>query len=291
MMILLSLLAGAGYALAALFFKTALRGGINLWHVVGISNIVLGFVFLVPWFSLHGSLPMQFSAAACAAGSLFFVGQLLNVIAIAKGDVSVATPMLGVKVLLVAVFSAVLINERISWQIWLGGVLTFIAVILLQGRFQILNRRILGCVALAFLSCVAYALVDVITQKHASQQPSGEFLVQTYSLNALLSLVFLPGFLNSVRPNGYGTWISLGGGSLVYAGAVAGISYSIANFGNATLVNILYASRGLWSVFLVWAVGKSWAEAKEMATRMEMLCRLSACILIIGAILLALSRH
>ena len=249
-MILLSLLAGAGYALAALFFKTALRGGINLWHVVGISNIVLGFVFLIPWFSLHGSLPMQFSAAACAAGSLFFVGQLLNVIAIAKGDVSVATPMLGVKVLLVAVFSAVLINERISWQIWLGGVLTFIAVILLQGRFQILNRRILGCVALAFLSCVAYALVD-----------------------------------------GYGTWISLGGGSLVYAGVVAGISYSIANFGNATLVNILYASRGLWSVFLVWAVGKSWADAKEMATRMEMLCRLSACILIIGAILLALSRH
>jgi drug/metabolite transporter (DMT)-like permease len=290
MLILLPLLAGIGYATAAVFFKFALRGGVNLWQVAFFSNVLLGLAFVAHWVCLHPSLPLYFSIPALVTGLLFFVGQLLNVIAIQKGDISVATPMLGVKVLMVALFSALLISEPVSLEIWIGGIMILIAVLLLQGKFDVFNRRIVGCIALALMSCVAFALVDVLTQKYALRQPSGEFLVQTYLANVLFSLAFLPSFRHGLSLDSWKLWVLVIGGSLIYAGAVFGVSYSIANYGKATLVNILYASRGFWSVLIVFGLGFWYSAAKEMSHRGEVFRRFGACLFIFAAILLVVFR-
>ena len=53
-------------------------------------------------------------------GGLFLAGQLLTLLAVAHGDVSIAAPVLGVKVLIVPAASRFFVDEELSARIWIA---------------------------------------------------------------------------------------------------------------------------------------------------------------------------
>ena len=63
---------------------------------------------------------------------LFFAGQVFTLLALNTGDVSVATPVLGVKILLVALLSTVLIGDPIGARLWTAAALSSVAIALLN---------------------------------------------------------------------------------------------------------------------------------------------------------------
>ena len=54
---------------------------------------------------------------------------------------------------------------------------------------------------------------------------------------------------------------------------------TLAIFGDAARVNVVYSLRGLWGVLLAWAVAKKWGGAEAEQTRGTMMSRLAAVIL------------
>jgi drug/metabolite transporter (DMT)-like permease len=85
-----------------------------------------------------------------AAGFAFFIGIILNVLAIHQGDVSGATPVLGVKVLFVALFTMAVLAEPVQPVLWLSAIFVVLSILLLRGpRRKPFNR---------FWSTVLYAM-------------------------------------------------------------------------------------------------------------------------------------
>jgi len=67
-----------------------------------------------------------------------------------------------------------------------------------------------------------------------------------------------------------------------------GMTYTIAQFGDATRVNIVYSLRGLWGVLLTWTLAKSLGLADTLPASSVMLKRLAGAILIGASIALSL---
>src|SRR5262245_8423307 len=87
-------------------------------------------MFLLP---LGGTIPSStLWWHAAFAALLFFVGQIFTLLALNTGDVSVATPVLGLKILLVAVLAAVLIGDPIGARLWTAAALSSVAIALLN---------------------------------------------------------------------------------------------------------------------------------------------------------------
>src|SRR3954467_9282757 len=90
------------YSFAALALKRAAANGVGPWRVNFIANWTAVIAFTPLW--LLGGAPFTWGHLlhAVLAGTCFFVGQIFTFLALTRGDVSVATPVLGTKVIVVA---------------------------------------------------------------------------------------------------------------------------------------------------------------------------------------------
>jgi drug/metabolite transporter (DMT)-like permease len=290
------------YVIGALLLKRASDLGADVWRTTRITNylsaaaamLLLPFGGAVPspalwWQPLFGAL-------------LFFGGQIFTLVALNTGDVSVATPVLGLKIVLVAVAVTVLIGDPIGARLWTAAALSSVAIVLLNLSPGHPHRRVGRTITFAALGAVAYACFDVLVQKWSSAWGTGRFLPIAMTCAALYSLPlrrFEPAAIAptvrrpgpSVRRPGpldpaYTPWL--------YAGAtcfaVQGLMFitSIAIYRQATSANVLYSSRGLWSVVAVWAIGH-WFENREQHLGARVLVwRFLGAILLMAAILLVL---
>jgi len=71
----------------------------------------------------------------------------------------------------------------------------------------------------------------------------------------VLSFFLIPIFREPLRKIKRPAWPWLIGGSVLLGLQAAGVGIAIGAFGDATAVNVVYSSRGLWSVLAVWWVG------------------------------------
>jgi drug/metabolite transporter (DMT)-like permease len=112
--LLLPLASSVVYVVAALFLKRAAEAGASVWRTTRICN-VFAAIFFAPLWLLGGNIPDGpgwWQPAVVAL--MFLVGQMFTVLALRSGDVSVTTPVLGLKVVLVAVFITVLLREALT---------------------------------------------------------------------------------------------------------------------------------------------------------------------------------
>src|SRR5215213_9071896 len=102
--LLLTLVSALLYVFAALMLKRSGDFGIGVWRTAFISNIICAAVYqlLLP---LGGTLHFELLWQPALLSVLFLVAQMLNFLAIQRGDISVATPVLGLKIILVALFT------------------------------------------------------------------------------------------------------------------------------------------------------------------------------------------
>lgn len=267
------------YAVGYLELKGSIHHGATSKRVNIFSNYAMAawsmpLAFLA--FFLPTSPNWESALAAVTAGASLFVGRICTVKALAKADLSISAPLLGTKTILVALFSILLLHAEVAWKLLLAAGLTVIALTLLQTGPDHNRHHRRSAVGWAMAASILFALVDVLTQGYARQ--SGVAFFQPVMFVVLAAMTPL---LGSTPPAP-----SVAKKRLLIGGAVIGfqaplVIMLIGLFGQATLINILYATRTIWSVAI-----DAWKG--EGNARDYWIARLSGSILLLGAIVLAL---
>ena len=287
---LFPLCSALGYTFAALMLKRATERGVGPWRVMVIVNCTAALLF-APWW-LRGGNPFAWSHFfhAVLSGVTFFIGQILTFLALSRGDVSITTPVLGTKVILVAFFAVLFAGEHLTPTLWIAALLTTLATALLGGEIRTNRERVLPSILFGFSAATAYASADIQQLNWAPGWGFGHYAPVMFATVGALSLAMvsrLPEPL-SAMPRRSVAW-AVGGGVLLSLQAT-GIAYSIAEFHEVTLTNILYNTRGVWSVLLVWAAGHWFSNTERSVGNAIMGRRLAGAGLLLLAVLLGL-RH
>ena len=286
--LLLPLLSGIAYAIAALLVKRAADLGIGVWRTAFIANVA-GAALFQPLLLLGGQIHLELWWQPVVLGCCFVVGQWLSFAALDRGDVSVATPVLGLKILLVAVFVTGLGGASLTWQLWLAAILATAGIALLNQRASAAPHHAVGrTIVTAGLAAACYAIFDTLVQRWSPTWDLGRLLPLTMAVSGLLSFVFIPMFHAplSAIPQAAWRWL-LSGAFLMGANSLVFIA-TIAHWRNATTANVLYSSRGLWTIVLVSSLGH-WVKSREQHLgRKVLLSRLAGAVLMMSAIVLVL---
>lgn len=280
----LSLLCAVVFAVGALMIKRSNQLGVRPWPTTLVSNLTTAAGLMLVW-PLGGQIPAwtQWWQPALVA-VLFIGGQALAFLAFHRGDVSVATPVLGVKIVLVAVATTLIVGDRLGWQLWTGAALSTLALVALNRTDRGSARRVGQTVLFAGGCALCFALFDVLVRKWASGWGAGRFLPIMMLMVAGMSLAAHPvlhrGPLGIRPPAGRWLW---SGAALIGLQSTVFVT-TIAVFKNVAAENVVFSSRGLWSVALVWLVGH-WFHSQEKTLGGKVLAwRLTGAALMTAAI-------
>ena len=285
-MIALPLIASLGYALASLALKRCLFWGIGPWRTTFVVNVMAGLLFL-PMFATGGHwLGWGEIYQPVLAGFGFFIGQIFTFRALSRGDVSIVTPVLGLKSMLIAIICAVVLRENIPTGWWIASALCVIAVALLSDNAPTRMKTVRATALLAFLSAISFSITDVLVQRWAPHWGAGFFIPLMFGTLALLSFSLLPIFHAPLRqiPRDGWKWLLAGAGMLSAQALVMASAISL--YGHATALNIVYSCRGVWTIVLVWIVGHWFSNEEQHLARPVLIRRLIGAALLVAAIAL-----
>ena len=267
------------YALGYLELKASIHHGATSKRVNIFSNYAMAawsmpLAFLAFILPTHPNWTAAF--AAIGAGVCLFIGRICTVKALAKADLSISAPLLGMKTVLVALFSILLLHAPVGWHLMSAAVLTVLALTLLQIGPDHNKHHRRAAVGWAMGASILFALVDVLTQGYA--RTSGVAFFQPVMFVVLAAMTPL---LGSTPPAPGVAKKRLLIGSAVIGFQAPLVIMLIGLFGQATLINILYATRTIWSVAVdAW---KGEGNAREY-----WVARLSGAVLLLAAIVLAI---
>ena len=284
--------------------KRASDLGADVWRTTRIINYTIAVV-AVPLWLLGGTIPSSsLWWQPPAAATLFFAGQVFTLLALNTGDVSVATPVLGLKILLVALLSTVLIGDPIGARLWTAAGLSSVAIALLNIDRGHAHSRVGRTIVLAALGAASYACFDVLIQKWSPAWGTGRILPIVMITAAVYSvpLRYFSRRADDVRSadlqvsrdpdravgpeRAYALWLAAGAASFAVQGLMFITSISI--WRQATSANVLYSSRGLWSVVGVWAIGHWFLNRERHHGTKVLVWRFIGAALMMAAIVMVL---
>lgn len=285
--ILLPLVAAVLYVIGALLVKRAGDFGVGVWRTAFVSSLVTPALFmcLLPFGgTVHAELWWQPALLAV----LFIVGHLLNYLALQRGDVSVATPVLGLKIILVAFFTTLVLAEKVPAKLWGAALLSSLAVALLNRTEGGKHHHVGSTILFAGTSSAIFALFDVLLQKWSAAWGPGRFLPAMMAFVPVLGLGFMPFFHAPLRavPRGAWPWLLTGCIFIGLQSLVFGVA--VVKYGHVTAANILVSSRGLWSVAAVWLIGHWFGNRERQLGARVLRWRLAGAALMMIAIILVL---
>ncbi len=286
----LALAAAVLYPLGSIWTKLAVQHGGGVMRSTLLSNWMLALLglALIPgidatpdWSQVHWPL---------MAAGVFLVGQVGTVLAVRAGDVSVQTPMMGMKVVFVALLTMMIRPEDVSPGIWLAVALSAAAMFLIAGGSLAMMRANTAAVGWSLLACAGYASTDLFMAYGSEGFGRAAFLPVTLWFMGAASLLCLPlvreGF-DKVPPAAW-RWLLPGSGMF----AVQGLLICLAvTFGRkAPEMNVLYSIRGATAVVMVWLVGR-WLGSQEgqLTGRSVLLRRLIGALAMAGALIVLLT--
>lgn len=278
------------YVISALILKRAGGYGLGVWRTTFVANFIVAIVISLLWF-LGGTLHWDLWWQPAIIGGLLVAGQSFQFLALDRGDVSVAVPVFGLKVVLVAFFTTILIGEHVDPKLWAAAVLSVLAVACLNCKDADKPSRNLGITLLGGgLGAVSFALFDVLVQKWAPAWGVGRFLPILFWMGALFSFALIPFFKAPLSAVPAPAWKWLCGGSVLLGTQSAIFICSFALYKNATRANILYSSRGLFSVLAVWFFGHWFANEEKHVGARVLRWRFIGALLMMAAIALVVTR-
>jgi drug/metabolite transporter (DMT)-like permease len=273
------------YVGGAILLKRAGEMGVGVGRATFVGNII-GAAFFTSLLTLGGpGQPWTQLWQPAIVALLLLIGQCLTFVALTRGDVSVATPVFGVKNVLVAFFTTLLLSQTVPLKLWIAAALSTVAVALLNSTARGRHHDLGLTVLCAILASGSFALFDVLVQKWSPAWGAGRFLPIMNGFAALYSFLLIPLFrapLRTVEPRVW-PWL-LGGAMLIALQGVLFIS-TIAVFSNATAANIVYSVRGVWSVLAVWWFGRWLGSREQDLSRRTMAWRLAGAGLMTAAII------
>ncbi len=285
----MALLAASGYALASLFHKRAYQRGATSEQAFHWANFI-GLACL-GWTVLLGTgMAWQELWRPAVISAMIYVGSLATFAAIRAGDVSLVTPLMGTKVVFVALATPWLTGKHLDWKVWLACGLTGLGI-LLSGRHELSKGNAsLRAIGLCLISCLFFGVSDVFIQAWAPQLGGFTFLGLIPIFLAIFSVIHIralsPG--KSLWPTSRPAFWDLIWGGLILAAQGITMAIALGFFADAARVNVAYGSRGLWSLLLIWALAR-WFGNEETADKRAFAWRVAGCLLVTAAIFLAVT--
>ena len=255
--LLLPLVAAIGYAIASLLLKKALTEGAHPMACFHINNWTSSLAFLP--LALFETQPLTWHQwfIPVGLGALFFTGSWFTFIAMQRGDVSLVTPMLGSKVVFVAISASLLIAGSMKPLMWAAAIITTAGIFLMSATdFKTpKGARLAGPVVMALISAALFAIADVFLQMWAPAFGPKTFLTLlagTTGVLSLLAITLLP--KTPPIPWNRATQWSIGGSVMIAAQSIV-LALALALHNDAIGVNVVYATRGIWSLVVVALLG------------------------------------
>jgi drug/metabolite transporter (DMT)-like permease len=286
--LLLPLASAITYTFAAMLFKRILDRGASLWYINFLSNIGSAVLVLPLWFMESRSAGTITLWQPFVTSLIFIAGQMFSLLALKTGDVSVATPLLGTKVIAVAFLTVFFLSIPVPLLWWIASFLTVLALALLRGQKQKGKDHFVRTVVYSLLCAGCFALCDVLIQKWAPLCGPNTFLAIMFLIVGILSLAFIPMFAKTrLRFSRQDTaWLALSIVFISFQAVAMGVALS--RYGNATAINIVFSSRGMWSVLFIWWFGRLLGNDESLLGRRAFWERLVGSALILVAIVLVM---
>lgn len=285
--VLFPLIAAFIYVIGALTLKRSNECGVGLWRTTFVANQIVAVLFSMLWLlggpAIHAD---QLWQPAAIAACLFF-GQISQFLALEKGDVSVAVPVFGLKVVLVAFLTPLIIGDAVGLRLWIAAFLSVAGVTFLNRKNEGKAPRNIGItLAAGGVGAVCFAMFDVLVQKWGPHWGVGHLLPIIFWINAALSYALIPMFKAPLSAVPRAAWKWLVSGSALLGVQSIIFTSTLAVFGRATSANVMYASRGLLSVALVWLIGHWFANTERHLGASVLRWRLAGALLMMSAIVL-----
>lgn len=299
--LLLPLTASVVFVFGLMLVKRASDQGANQWTVTFFANMLAWLLFsnylwLGDWTPAESSESTsfaltQFTALAWQPATiavLFILGQVFTFSAISLGDVSLATPVFSVKVVLVAILVTVVAGEHLTWVVWVCAFMATAGIVLVQFGDKRKKGGSVGLtIALALLAACSFATHDLLVQRWSPAWPTALFLPTMFTVVAVLSLGILPFMGNPFRLKRSALLFLIAGAFCIAVQAICIVS-SLSLFGDAARVNIVYALRGLWGVLLAFLLARQFKSHEAEVTRRVMTMRIIGAALLTVAVMLAI---
>ncbi|MBL9157603.1 MAG: hypothetical protein JNJ70_09035 [Verrucomicrobiales bacterium] len=285
--LLLPLSAAVVYALGSISIKRALSDGVVVGQSFHLSNVVLGLVFLPLLFLGLATIDWTIVWKPMVMGTAFFVGHWLTFGAIRRGDVSLVTPLMGTKVVFVALGVVVLSGKVPSVPLWIAAFLTTLGIFVMGLGDLKGGSRLFFTIAVTLASALVFGVSDVLVSTWARGFGAMPFLAVGSGTVAVWSLLMWfcqgrPVFF----PKGPGSgWAWAGAIFIAVQAMVMGIGLAL--FDDATGINIVYASRGLWVIALVVLFGHWLGNREHRDQGRGFLWRVAGTLLLSVAIVIA----
>ncbi len=255
------------YSVGTAAMRTSSKAGVSPLTQLGVANItaavlVVGAITLTSGFSVPEVSILESEWIWAPIGAFVFVaGQSLTLLALWLGDSSVQTPLMGTKAVFVAIYTSLFFGEVLGPGIWIAVALVAVGVFFIGLQ----KRRVVnGWTILAALgSSVVFAFSDVVVSQVGRRLGREPFLTTMLIVVGVVSVPFLfvplvtkrrgrdKGRRRLRRPHP----------GLVVGSALIGVQFAVviwvlSTYGNAPRMNVLYATRGLWSVVLLFALNR-----------------------------------
>ena len=272
-----------------LFMKRAQQLGVSTWSTMILTAWSSALVFTALTL-LGGTMqPVTLLWQPAVIGGLFLAGQFFMFMAVKLGDVSIAAPVLGVKVLIVPALGLLVIDDHVTANIWIAAALAVVGVALVQSSEANVDRRkIVFSVVFALLGALTMTVFDLWIQRWAPAWGAGRFLPLAFAFAAFFAVFFIP---LADRPSKLAQrelLIPLSIGVLLMSIQAIGMTFTLAKFGDATRVNIVYSLRGIWGVVFTWLLAKRLKIDAAQPSPRIMLQRLIGALLIGVAVVASL---
>lgn len=270
--------------------KRAISNGASPWTATFLGNMWIALAWLTIAIFRGEFAPVEAWPKAALIGFLYTLGQVLTFLAFEKGDVSVATPVMGSKVLMVALLNAAASGKPVSGRIWFASALATIGIAFVQfsGGTSNASSRIMTII-LAGAAALTLCIFDVGLQSWGSDWDSASFLSVAFITAAFYSLLIIPwcdspGKLKKIKAVHF-----IVPGTVLMCLQAMSMSFVLSKFGDSIRVNIVYALRGMWGVILVWLLGR-WTMSNESKVQPRvMMFRLVGATLLTVAVFVAIA--
>lgn len=242
-----AMLAAIGYAVAAVFSKQALSRGAGILRLSFVVNLVFLPIFALLLLQHEGPIPWNKIWQPVVTGVLFFAGQICTFTAIRLGDVSLQTPMMGTKAVFAVLLAVICGTEVIGLSMVMAAFVAMVGVAFL-GFSGNGAERVGISISLALLSSLFFAGADTMVGVYARDFGVPVFLFIEMCINSLLAFALIPFFREPIRKTPRQAWLWIMGACLLMGTQALLLNYTLGQYQHVAEVNVLYSTRGLWSV-------------------------------------------
>ncbi|MCC9603035.1 DMT family transporter [Stieleria sp. JC731] len=283
------LLASLLFVGGLLLLKKATLAGTNPWTISLVANYWGAALFSLFWLTGEKPVPIELLWQPALVAVFYILGQIGTFSAINYGDVSIAAPLFGIKVLLVAILLTVLGGHTLPLAIWIAATLATVGIALVQWTGSGTRNRLWYTVLSAFGASISFSIFDVLIQTFCANQrwETGRFLPIMFWFVGLYTAVFFLGLQRDKFRDRLVRRSLLLGGMLIAMQAIC-IVYALSTFGDAARVNVIYSMRGIWGVLLAWGTAVFFGGNEANLSRKTMLTRLGGASLITTSVIIAI---